>query len=217
MNLEALRTLIVPDGGTTLDSPHPMTLGKVEETPWSAWCDSADPRDIDGGLNRVTGRIIETAYIDDFGEVIGKPVYILQHKFDHPLRKSSDISATLLTPRNMHGEKDLNGAYTTLPLRKRFPSAFDQFEKRLRGAERPFPIALLDSVPPEVCEAIIALGIETVNDFAAADDAWLDRLKQRLEIDKHAARARNVLEYRKRAQEFVGVSSDEPKTRKKAA
>ena len=214
MDIEALRTLIVPDMGVSLDCPHPASLGNVEETSFSAWADSADPRDVDGGIICVKGRIIETAYIDEFQEVIGKPQFLLQHQYDHPQRRGTNsMSATTLTPRNMHGEKDLNGHYTCLPLRKRFPAAFDQFEKRLRSLERPFPIALLDNVPPEVCEALIALGIDTVNDFAAADDAFMARLKTRLENDRYVQRAQRVADYRERARELVGpgaVALDEP-------
>ncbi len=219
MDLEALRTLIVPDMGTSLDVPHPMTLGNVEETVYTAWMDSADPRDVDGGINCVKGRIIEISYIDEFGEPIGKSEYVLQHQYDHPTRRGTNsISATPLKPRTMHGEKDVNGHFTTLPLRKRFPAAFDQFERRLKGSEKPFPIALLDNVPPEVCECLIALGISTVQEFAGADDAFLDRLKNKLELDKYVQRAQNVVAYRDRAREYVGHIPDEPRSpRKKAA
>ena len=218
MDIEALRTLMVPDMGTSLDCPHPASLGKVEEIIHTAWMDSADPRDVDGGINCVKGRIVELGYIDDFGEPIGKFEYVLQHQYDHPQRRGTNsVSATPLKPRTMHGERGENGTYSMLPLRKRFPAAFDQFEKRLRAAEKPFPIALLDNVPPEVLEALIAMGVDTIQGFASADESFLGKLKSRLESDRHVQRAQNIHSYLERAREFVGVSSDEPKTRKRAA
>ena len=218
MDIEALRTLIVPDIGASLDVPHPASLGKVDEVIYTAWMDSSDPRDIDGNINCVKGRIIELGYIDEFGEPIGRSEYVLQHQYDHPTRRGTNsISATPLKPRTMHGERGENGTYSTLPLRKRFPAAFDQFERKLRGAEKPFPLALLDNVPPEVLETLLALGVDTVQGFAEADDTFLGRLKSRLEADKYVQRAQNVATYLERAREFVGYSSDEPKSPRKRA
>lgn len=213
-DLNALRILAVPDMGSSLEVAHPASLGRSEVTPWSNWCPSADPRDFenDGHLQRdvVFGRMTEVILADEYGEEIFRH-FTLEHKYDHPQRKSKDVAVTPLRPRTMAGEKHTDGHYTTLPLRKRFPQVFEQFESRLRAAGRPLPLALLDNVPPEVMETAEALGLGSLQEFAQADDSFFAKLGERLEADKHMGRARNVESYRERARAFVAENSETPK------
>ena len=208
MDLDALRVLMVPDMGASIDVPHQMTLGRGHETALSNWVPSADPRDRDEDMRNqdiIFGRIVKIHFEDEYGEPIGKPDLILQHKADHPKRKSKDISASTIRPRTMAGEKDSEGNFSSLPLRKRFPQAFEEFERRLRREGSEFPIALLDKVPPEIIETLIALGIDSVQAFAEAGDDVLDRLRKRLESDKYAARVPYVTSYQDRAKAYLGV------------
>lgn len=206
-DLENLRVFAAPDMGTSLEVPHPASLGRPEITSLTSWHPSADERDFETqpGLPRdcIYGRIVEVVMPDEYGEPIGNAEYVLEHKIEHAQRKSKDVATTLLRPRTMAGEKHTDGHYTTLPLRRRFPAVFDQFEDRLRRAGKPFPIALLDNVPPEVLETAQALGIDTVQAFAEADDALLEKLSSRLTADKHAKRAANVADYHERAKEMA--------------
>ena len=224
LDLESLRVMAVPDMGTSLDVPHPSSLGVPEVTPLTGWHPSADPRDFEttAGLARdcIFGRIVESTLLDEYDEPIGKTEHVLEHKLEHMQRKTKDVATTVLRPRTMAGEKHPEGHYTTLPLRKRFPAAFAQFEERLSRLGKSFPLALLDNVPPEVCETLLAFGLDTVQEFAASDDEFLAKLAKRLESDRHVSRAGKVSDYRERAREKAGaqVTQEEaPRRARKAA
>ncbi|MGP0041422.1 MAG: hypothetical protein ACLPJW_12120 [Rhodomicrobium sp.] len=227
LDLDSLRVLAVPDMGTSLEVPHPSSLGVPEVTPLTGWHPSADPRDFEttAGLARdcIFGRIVESVLLDEYDEPIGKTEYVLEHKLEHMQRKTKDVATTVLRPRTMAGEKHPEGHYTTLPLRRRFPAAFAQFEERLGRLGKPSPLALLDNVPPEVCETLLALGLNTIQEFAAADDEFLAKLSKRLENDRHVSRAGKVHDYRERAREKAGIATVEsgeaprPRPARKAA
>lgn len=210
----------IPDMGSSIDVPHPMTIKNTRETTITDWYPSADPRDIDqafpGGLNCVRGRIVKVENFDDYHEPIGKPEYVLHHKFDHPQRKDRSVCAAPLRPRNMAGEKNSDGVFTAMPMRKRFPDAFVEFEKALKRDGKPLPIALLDNVPPEVTETLIAMGFDTVQAFADLSDENLGKLKLRLDTDKHSQRSGNAEVYRDRAREYVGYEARKPAAKKAA-
>lgn len=222
--------------GGTLDVPHPMMDRETFETVLTSWVRSKDvldfddpPKPVNGlhytveertypyqGFNSVVGAIAVIERRDEYGEVTGKPAYVLKHKYEHPKRKDKSVCATALSPRGMAGERDANGHYSTLPLRKRFPDAFAQFEAWLKREGKPSPIGLLDNVPPEVIETLIVMGVESIEDFASLPEDKLFKLRSKLEAANYTQRAVNVENYRERAREYAGVESPK-RVAKKAA
>jgi len=207
---EALQSLMAPQGAT-LDVPHPADIKKVSITALTGWHPSELKSDWhkeeDGDWNKtvVQGRLAMALNLDDYDEPIGEATLILQHKYGHPTRQSKDISTTNVS------------AHEVKKLKARFPAAFAEYELKLARERAPVPLALLDSVPPEVVQVIQTLGARTVQDFAAFGDEAMEKLTAKLESNNMAARLAFVPAYRDRAREMTGWQPSEaepPATRR---
>jgi hypothetical protein len=184
--------------GETLDIPHPVDVKNVKSTPQTDWHNSplkADrDRDEDGDwrYDVVKGRITINQQFDDYGEPLGEPRLILEHKYGHPTRQSKDVSTTAIKPHEIR------------KLKERFPGAFAEFETKLLRSRQEMPLVLLDSVPPEVVQVIFTLGARTVRDFAEFSDEKMAALQEKLVQHKMSARVNFLGEYLARAREMVG-------------
>lgn len=195
---QALQSLVNQSAGEVLDVPHPVDIANVQIRELSGWHDSAlktdwhKEEDGDWIKTVVKGRIAEVVNLDAYGEPLGAPQLILQHKYGHPTRQSKDVSTTNIQ------------AHEIRKLKERFPGAFQEYELKLLRERGPIPLALLDSVPPEVIGIIRTLGAATVQDLAAFEDADMARLVEKLHGHKMAARVNFVESYRDRARELTG-------------
>jgi len=200
--VEALQSIVSQSQGEVLNVPHPVDIANVQIKELSAWHDSALKsdwhREEDGDWNKtvVKGRLCEVTNLDAYGEPMGAPQLILQHKYAHPTRQSKDVSTTNVQPHEVRQMKD------------RFPGAFQEFEKKLLRERADIPLVLLDNVPPEVIEMIQTVGARTVQAFAAFGDAQMQKLIDRLERHNMAARVSYVEAYRDRAREMTGWQAD---------
>lgn len=193
--VKALEGIVNQGQGETLDVPHPVDVKNVETKPITGWHDSvlkADrekQEDGDWKTDIVKARIVEITQQDEYGEPIGEPKLMLQHKYVHPTRKSNDVSVTAIKPHEIR------------KLRERFPGAFAEYEAKLYRDKAEIPLVLLDSVPPEVVQTIHTMGVRTVGEFAEFDEERVAELVEKLERHKMNARAMYVPRYLERARE----------------
>ena len=209
--VEALQAIVNQGQGQVLDVPHPVDVKNVKTRELTGWHDSALKsdwqREEDGDWNKtvVKGRLVEVTQLDDYDEPIGEPKLMLQHKYGHPTRQSKDISVTAVKP------------FAIREMKARFPGAFQEHELKLARERAPVPLALLDSVPPEVVQVIQTLGARTVQDFAAFGDEQVEKLIDKLSSHNMTARVSFVPAYRDRAREMTGWQPSEaepPATRR---
>jgi hypothetical protein len=208
--IEALQGIMNQAQGETLDVPHPVDVKNVRTTPLTGWhfsvlkADREKQDDGDWNTEVVQGRIVENVQLDQWGEPIGEPRLLIQHKYGTPARQSKDVSVTALKPNVVRSMKE------------RFPGAFQEYETKLLRGREEVPLALLDSVPPEVLQVIWIMGARSVQQFAAFDDAKMAELREKLLSAKMAARANYLGDYLQRARDLVG-DSPTPRGRKAAA
>ena len=204
--IDALRGIMDQSQGGTLDVPHPADFKNVKITELTGWHDSALKsdwhREEDGDWTKtvVKGRLAEVTHFDEYDEPIGFPTLILQHKYSHPTRQSKDISTTNVQ------------AFEIRKLKARFPEAFAEYELKLARTRAEIPLALFDSVPPEVIQVILTMGARTVRDFAEFSEERIATLLTKLHGNNMAARANYVLDYVQRAREMV---SDDARPQKR--
>jgi hypothetical protein len=195
---EALQSLMNQNQGSVLDVPHPADFANVQIKELTAWHDSALKndwhREEDGDWNKtvVKGRLAEVTNLDAYGEPLGAPQIILQHKYGHPTRQSKDVSTTNVQPHEVRKMKE------------RFPTAFQEYEMKLARERAEIPLVLLDNVPPDVIAMIGTMGVRTVREFAVFDDAKVEELLKRLHAHQMVQRAGYVPEYLARAREMIG-------------
>ncbi len=196
--IEALQGIMNQAQGETLDVPHPCDVKHVKTTELTGWHSSVLKSDRekqeDGDWNNdvVKGRIVENVQSDEWGEPIGEPRLLVQHRYGTPARQSKDISATALKP------------FEIRKLKERFPGAFAEFETKILRERREIPLVLLDSVPPEVVQVIYTMGVRTVRQFADFTEEQMAELQAKLLSHKMAARATYLVDYLQRAKEMVG-------------
>jgi len=194
----ALQSLMNQNQGEVLDVPHPVDVKDVQVKPLTAWHDSALKidwhKEEDGDWNKtvVKGCLVEVTQLDAYGEPLGEPKLMLQHKYSHPTRQSKDVSVTAVKPFEVRKLKD------------RFPGVFQEYEMKLLRERAEIPLVLLDSVPPEVVQVIQTMGARTVRDFAAFDETRTDELLRKLHSHHMATRANFVPAYLARAREMIG-------------
>ncbi len=227
---EDLKALIDGAQGEALDVPHPNKLKNTEMTALTKWHRAERPGDFEtnnvGGplfvqddsspdwgkpLTYVKGQISRVTVLDEYGEPMGEPEYVVLHKIDNPKIKNNDISSSLIDP---FGARDL---------RRRFPAAFVEFEAKLRAERTPLPIALLDDIPPHVIHILMIKGTKTADAFAAYGDEQMAAVKTTLEAQKMNARIPFLEKYRELARAKVGyvapaeAAPEAPKSRQKVA
>ena len=209
--IESLQAIMNQAQGETLDVPHPADIKDIRETPMTEWHfsvkkeDSRKDDDNDRHFDVVSARIVEITHMDEYGEPLGEPKLMLQHKYGTAQRQSKDVSVTAIKPNVIRGLKD------------RFPGAFTEFEMKLLRANRDAPLALLDTVPPEVLQVVQTLGARTVRQFAEFDEEKIVALLDKLHQHKMSSRANFVQDYIMRAREMAGIVAAPPKRTKQAA
>lgn len=201
--IEALQGIMNQAQGETLDVPHPVDVKNVEVLPLTAWhnsvlkADREKQEDGDWKTDIVKGRLVSVIQKDDYGEPLGEPKLMLQHKYEHPVRKSNDISVTAVK------------AHEVRRLRERFPATFQEYEIKLLRERAEIPLALLDSVPPEVIQVIHTMGVRTVREFASFTEEQTATLLEMLHKHKLSLRANYVPQYLERARDMAGISGPE--------
>lgn len=197
--LTALQGLVNNNFGETLDVPHPADIKDVRITPLTAvWHNSALDIDRDRQDNGdwrsdiVKGRLVEVIRLDPYGEPLGDPQLVLEHKYVHPTRQSKDVSTTVVKPNNIR------------MLKERFPGVFAEYETKLLRERKDVPLVMLDSVPPEVIQLVFTMGARTVKDFAAFDGDQIDELLSKMLAQKLNSRTNYLPDYLARAREMSG-------------
>lgn len=206
--IESLQAIMNQAQGETLDVPHPSDIKDIREDVLTEWHFStlkADSRKDDEGDRHndvVSARICEISHMDAYGEPMGKPKLVLQHKYGTAQRQSKDVSVTAIKPNNIR------------ELKARFPGAFTELELKLLRLGRDLPLAILDDVPPEVVQVVQTLGARTIRDFAEFTDEKIVSLIDKLHQHKMAERANYVMDYVARAKDRAGIA---PQAKRKQA
>ncbi len=202
--IEALQGIMNQAQGETLDVPHPTDIKDVEvrtltaEHPSVLKEDRERMDDGDWNTNIVKGRLVEVIQKDEYGEPLGEPKLMLQHKYSTPQRQSKDVSVTAVKPDIIR------------KLKARFPGAFAEFEMKLLRERAEIPLVMLDDVPPEVVQAVYTMGVRTIRQFAEFDETRTVALIDKLNSHKMNARANYVRDYLSRARDKVGYVAPEP-------
>src|SRR4030067_3457259 len=88
--IEALQGIMNQAQGETLDVPHPVDVKMVEALPLTAWhnsvlkADREKQEDGDWKTDIVKGRLVSVIQKDDYGEPLGEPKLMPQHKYENP-------------------------------------------------------------------------------------------------------------------------------------
>jgi len=214
--VQTLKQSLNRNDAESLEVPHPKDMKQIMETALSGWVKSEDPADCEKdssgrpmpSMTAVLGQVRKLEHVDDYGDPVGEPQYIVAHRYSVTSRPSDDVSISRITP------------VTVKNLRSRFPAAFDQAEKRLRENREELPVAFLDTVPPEVVLIAYVMGIRTIREFAEMGDNMVAAIKSELQNRKHVNRIDSVPTYIERAREKVGLppvpeQRDEPEAKRK--
>jgi hypothetical protein len=211
--LEDLKALIDGAQGEALDVPHPNQQKNTEMTALTRWHRSEATSDFEmnmlGGpelvktegspdwgkpLTYVRGQINRVTVMDEYSEPVGEPAHVVLHRLDNPKAKTKDISSSKI------------GAFNCRELRRRFPEAFAEFERKMNAEGTPLPIALLDEVPPHVIQILMAKGTSTIEQFAAYATKDMKALETTLSSHKMNARIPYLPKYRDQAREKIGYT-----------
>lgn len=209
--IESLQAIMNQSQGETIDCPHPADIKDVRVNALTEWhysvLKSDSYKDDEGERHHdcVSGRICEIAHMDAYGEPLGEPRLVLQHKYGTPTRQSKDVSVTAIKPQEVRA------------LKARFPGAFAELDLKIAREGRETPLVLLDSIPPEVVQVIYTMGTRTVRQLAEFDETQIETLLSKLHSHKMAARANFVMDYIQRARERVGVAATPARRTKQAA
>ncbi len=193
--IEALQGIMNQANGETISIPHPVDVKNVKAVPQTEWhysvlkTDSYKDDEGDRHFNVVSARLILNTHLDDYNEPLGEPRLMLEHKYSHPTRQSKDVSVTAVKPNEVRA------------LKERFPGAFSEYEVVLLRKGEDLPLALLDSVPPEVLQVAHTMGARKIADLAAFDEEKIALLSAKLEAAKLNARVPYIRDYIARARE----------------
>ncbi len=203
--IEALQGIMNQANGETLNVPHPVDVKNVKTIPQTEWhystlkSDSYKDDEGDRHFNVVSGRLILNTHLDEYNEPLGEPRLMLEHKYSHPTRQSKDVSVTAVKPQEIRA------------LKERFPGAFSEYELVLLRKGEDLPLALLDSVPPEVLQVAHTMGARTIRDLAEFDDEKITVLTAKLEAAKLNARIPYIRGYIARAKEKAPATAKRSK------
>ena len=101
-------------------------------------------------------------------------------------------------------------------LKQRFGSAIAEYEQYLVKEGRELPIVLIaDQVYPQAINALICLGVKTVQALASLTDAELNTLRVSLEKQKFVRMATLVAKFREKAQAKLAALGAKPAARAK--
>jgi hypothetical protein len=209
--------------------PQIAKVVKREVTPWRGIERNGfgpDGKAMDGNLTQagvpaVEACMVEIEELDAYGTVLYSTPAIAHRFFDEKKKKQDADLAVQPVAADLFLDQISDNQVVRFGLKSRFKSTIEDYERYCMREGKDLPVQFLaDRMYPDLLNTLRALGVKTVQAFAALDGERKEAVKEQLRSDKRDVILVRFDDFQKRAQQKLdelGGRPDAPKGRARAA